>query len=236
MPPGWEPTSTGRVDSLFSLRVGPSPARKGRRNYHLLYSGSARIARTLDLDQVFETLENYLLLTVAYWAKEDHLFVHAGVVGWNGQAVVIPGRSYSGKSTLVSELIRAGATYYSDEMAVFDPFGRVHPYPIPLSMREEEGTSRYTPEYYGSQAGDDPLPVAVVLSTHYEEAASWRPRVLTPARTLMALLDNTVAARKDPAISLPILRQVVGQAKGIKTRRGEASQVAQKILDLVADA
>jgi hypothetical protein len=34
--------------------------------------------------------------------------------------------SYSGKTTLVSELIRAGATYYSDEYAVIDERGRVH--------------------------------------------------------------------------------------------------------------
>src|SRR5262245_29166046 len=56
------------------------------------------------------------------------LFVHAGVVGWRGLAIVIPGRSHSGKSTLVAELVRRGAVYYSDEFAVLDETGRVHPY------------------------------------------------------------------------------------------------------------
>ena len=39
----------------------------------------------------------------------------------------------------MAELLRAGATYYSDEFAVFDARGRVHPYPKPLSIREKNG-------------------------------------------------------------------------------------------------
>jgi hypothetical protein len=31
----------------------------------------------------------------------------------------------------VAELVRAGATYYSDEFAVLDSRGRVHPFPRP---------------------------------------------------------------------------------------------------------
>jgi hypothetical protein len=234
MPPEWEPSADPVVDSIFSLRVGPPAERKGRRNYHLLYSGAARVARSLDLDEVLDALENYLLLTVAYWAKEDHLFVHAGVVGWQGKAIVIPGRSHSGKTTLVSALIKAGATYYSDEMAVFDPEGRVHPYPIPLSVREAAGRCRYTPEQLGSTAGREPLPVGLVVATRYEAGARWRPRELSPSRAMLALLDNTVAARKDPRVSLPILRRVVSQAPTLRTKRGEAVDVVEKILARVA--
>ena len=53
---------------------------------------------------------------------------HAGVVGWRGRAIVIPGRSHAGKSTLVAELVRRGAVYYCDEFAVLHETGRVHPY------------------------------------------------------------------------------------------------------------
>jgi hypothetical protein len=34
------------------------------------------------------------------------LFVHAAVVGWRGRAIVIPGRSLAGKSTLAAALVR----------------------------------------------------------------------------------------------------------------------------------
>ncbi|NUQ39152.1 MAG: hypothetical protein HUU23_15465 [Caldilineales bacterium] len=236
MPPEWEARETPVVDSLFSLWVGQPAKQRGRRQYHLLYSGAARVSRSLDMAAVLHDLENYLLLTVAYWAKEDHLFVHAGVVGWQGRAIVMPGRSHTGKTTLVSELIKAGATYYSDEMALFDPQGRVHPYPIPLSVREEKGVCKYAPAAFGADTGVAPLPVGLILVTEYNAGAVWRPRRLSPGRGLMALLDNTVAARKAPAVSLPILSQVVEGALVLKTRRGEASQVAPQLLALLSRA
>ena len=209
MPPEWQLSDSPIVDTLFSLRVGPPSTRKGHRNYNLLYSGPTRLGRSLDLEELFHILESYVHITVAYWAKEDHLFVHAGAVGWRGKAIVIPGRSHTGKTTLVSELIRAGATYYSDDMAVFDPQGRVRPYPVPLSVREEKGACKYTPEAFGSKTGEEPLPVGLVVMTKFQPDAQWQPRTLPPSRALMALLDNTVAARKDPKVSLPILHQVV---------------------------
>ena len=49
--------------------------------------------------------------TVAQRSRQM-LFVHAGVVGWRGLAIVIPGRSHTGKSTLVAELVWRGAVYY----------------------------------------------------------------------------------------------------------------------------
>jgi len=73
---------------------------------------------------------------IALWARR-RVFVHAGVVAWQGRAVLIPGRTLSGKSWLVRALVRAGAEYYSDEFAVLDARGRVHPYPLP--PREADG-------------------------------------------------------------------------------------------------
>ena len=46
MPPEWEQSDEPIVDSLFSLRVGPPSRHKGRRNFHLLYAGAARVARS----------------------------------------------------------------------------------------------------------------------------------------------------------------------------------------------
>src|SRR5205814_1077566 len=51
---------------------------------------------------------------VYWWLRQDidqavarrsprRLFVHAGVVGWRGIAIVIPGRRATGKSTLAAE-------------------------------------------------------------------------------------------------------------------------------------
>jgi len=128
LPPGVKPTARPQVECLYSLVVGSS-GRKVRR-FHLLYRGAERIARTHDSDELYQILESDLRLHVAEGAR-SRVFVHAGVVGWRGGAILLPGRSLAGKSTLVDALIRAGATYYSDEYAVLDaPVERI-PSPKP---------------------------------------------------------------------------------------------------------
>lgn len=153
LPPHWKPVSSPIVDGIYSLVVGGNghKVNSSVRRYNLLYAGAARIARTMDLDEVFDTLESSLHFNVAVGARR-RLFVHAGVVGWKGRAIVIPGRSMSGKTTLVAALVKAGATYFSDEFAVFDKLGRVHPYSQPLHIREHQGRKKYAVEQLGGRA------------------------------------------------------------------------------------
>ena len=120
-PLGWKPCGA-RVQSLYSLIVGGSDAPNLRR-FHLLYANEARAARTLELEDIFALLEYEFEMHVAEQASR-RVFVHAGAVGWNGRAIVLPGQTRSGKTTLVAALVRAGATYYSDEYAVIDTQGR----------------------------------------------------------------------------------------------------------------
>ena len=158
--------------------------------------------------------------------------MHAGVVGWQGRAILIPGRSMSGKSTLVRALVEAGAAYYSDEFAVLDKEGKVHPYPVPMSIRgENEVVGRKVPlETLGIQPGVEPLPVGLVVMATYQRRARWRPQILTPSVAMLGLMDNTVAARRDPGFSMPILRQVAMRAKTLQSKRGEAERAVPAIL------
>jgi hypothetical protein len=231
LPLGWQPTPTGQVDFLYSLWLAPANQQKGRRNDHRLYCGSALLAHTLDLPPLLTTLEKHAELLTAFRAS-DCLFVHAGVVGWQGQAILIPGRSMTGKTTLVKALVEAGAVYYSDEFAVLDKEGWVHPYPRPLSIRGNNGQqARKTPvESLDRQIGVEPLRVGLVIVTEYQPEATWRPRQLTPGQALLALMDNTVAARRNPAHSMPILKQVVAGAIALKSKRGEAGDIAPRLL------
>ena len=136
LPPVRRPLAFPGVDRLYSLRVGGQEHGSRIRRFHVLYGDTVRLARSMDLEEVFDRLEEDVQLYVARSARR-RIFVHAGVVGWRGRAIVIPGRTFTGKSTLVAALVRAGAAYYSDEYAVFDQQGRVHPYPTPLSLRAE---------------------------------------------------------------------------------------------------
>ena len=142
LPPDWQSTSKNVVDRLYSILIGGNGPRPNVRRFNLLYGNHVRLARSVDVDDVFDALETDLRLFVAELARH-RVFVHAGAVGWKGSAIVVPGRSFSGKSTLIAELVRAGATYYSDEYAVFDARGRVHPFLRPLQIRKE-GESKQT--------------------------------------------------------------------------------------------
>jgi hypothetical protein len=231
LPPGWKAASSPVVERLYSFVRGGPEARGNLRRFNLLYGNADRLARAVDLDPVLEAFESDLQLHIALGARRV-VFVHAGVVGLNGRAIVFPGRSFSGKSTLVAELVRAGATYYSDEYAVLDTGGRVHPYPRPLSIRESGAgrPTKYPAEVLGGPAGVRPLPVGLVVVSEYRPGARWRPRRLSAGQGALALLAHTVSARRRPQRALAALRQVVAAAPVLKGARGEAKEVTGVIL------
>lgn len=235
LPPGWESAEPPYVDLLFSLRLGHSSPGSQVRQYHLAYVGLERIARTMDRAEVFEAVENRLQLHVAEYA-EKRIFVHAGVVGWRGKAIVLPGRSFAGKSTLVAELLRAGATYYSDEYAVLDENGLVHPYPRRLALRQKEKKfpRRCTAEELNSTSGGMALPIGVVALMKYQPGATWQPRLLTPGRAVIEMLNHTVPVRERPVDSLASVQRAITVAKLLKGPRGEAEETAQALLQAAA--
>jgi hypothetical protein len=230
-PHGWKPARSPIVERLYSVRLGEAGSSSSGRRLHRLYEGRARLLRTPDLDAIFRALESQLQLYVAETAR-DRIFVHAGVVGWHGRAIVLPGRTFSGKTTLVAALIRAGATYYSDEYAVLDPRGWVHPYARPLSIREEgrfQGV-KCSPERLGAHTGTRPLPVGLVALSQYRRGARWRPRSLSPGQAMLALMANTVPARTRPAAALEALQRVVAHATTVRGVRGEAEETVDALL------
>lgn len=231
LPPGWKATTRLVVERLYSIIIGGQSARPGVKSFNLLYADAARIARSLNLDEVLQRFEDDCKLFVAEAAR-SRVFVHAGVVGWKGRAIVIPGRSFTGKTTLVAELVRQGATYYSDEYAVLDERGCVHPYLRPLSIRDAASgkVERVAANTLGGQHGRKPLPVGLVVVSSYREGARWRPRKLTAGEGALLMFANTVPARRQPAATLTALRHAMPRAQILKGVRGEASEVVDSIL------
>jgi len=233
-PPGWTPSRNVYVDRIYSVLLGRRHGGSRTRRYDLLFEDTERLARTMRIDEVLARFENSVQMLVASSARR-RIFVHAGVVGWRGRAILMPGRSFSGKTTLVSAFLKAGATYYSDEYAVLDERGRVHPYPRALSLRGEakEPPRRCTAEAFGSVAGTKPLPVAVVAAFRYERGARWQPRRLSPGQAALALLSNTVPVRHAPERALRTVRNTVENARVVRGRRGEAEETAELLLKMV---
>ncbi|HWC77252.1 MAG TPA: hypothetical protein VG778_07315, partial [Blastocatellia bacterium] len=159
LPPLWTPSTGRKVELLYSFISGGNSTRPGIRRFNILYANAARAARSLDMEEVFQAFESDLQLYVAERAPR-RVFVHAGVVGWRGRAILLPGRTFTGKTTLVAELVRAGATYYSDEYAVLDAQGRAHPYTRPLAIRPADGgrSQKHKVEELGGRSGVKPLP------------------------------------------------------------------------------
>jgi hypothetical protein len=226
-PPGSRPVASTRVDQLYSVWLGER--RGGTRGFHLFYAGIERRVRTTRLEACLEAFETVLRLGVAAAARR-RVFVHAGVVGWRGRAIVLPGRSGSGKTTLVAELLRRGASYYSDEFAVIDPRGRVHAFPKPLSIREGHQTHRREAEALGGAPAAGPLPIGLIAFNTYRAERRWRGVALSPAQALLALIPHTVPVRRTPEVSLAVLRSAVEGARLLKVQRGEAAEAAARLL------
>ena len=102
LPPHVKPARGGRVGRLYLLIASGTKVGSNVRRFNILYADAIRAVRTKDTDVVLETLERDLQLYVAEQARR-RVFVHAGVVGWCGKAIVIPERTMSGKTTLVRQ-------------------------------------------------------------------------------------------------------------------------------------
>ncbi|HEX7722750.1 MAG TPA: hypothetical protein VF397_11375 [Pyrinomonadaceae bacterium] len=233
LPPGSRPSDVRVVNHLYSLAGFANNSNGGVRRFNLGYWNLARFARTRSFEDLLDQFESHLQLTVAEYAPR-RVFVHAGVVGFKGRAILIPGMSFSGKSTLVAELLRAGATYYSDEYAVIDEHGRVHPYARDLRIRaaESTGVERLRPEQLGAGIGSKPLRVGLVVSTNFKAGGRWRPRELTQGKAVLELLANTVSARSQPEMALSFLPKALASARILKGVRGEASEIVESLLSL----
>jgi len=187
------------------------------------------------LQPVLEQLQRDLMVHVANQAP-DRVFVHAGVVGWRGRALVFPGRSFAGKTTLVTELVKAGATYYSDEYAVIDADGRVHPYARDLQMREPGKTEQRSVavEQLGGVSGAMAIPVAQVLFAEYRECSTWLPEPISAGRAVLEMLQHSIPVQRTPARVMATLSSMMKDATAWRSQRGEARDTARIILAAMA--
>jgi hypothetical protein len=233
LPPGWRKFHSAIVQRLYSLVLAQGRERPGVRRLNVLYADSMPVARNASLDQVLTALETDLQRYTAE-AASDMTFLHAGVVGWQGRAIVLPGRSLSGKTTLVREMLRLGATYYSDEFAVVDNAGLVHPFPRPLGIREDSSyaQTKYSAETLGATSGVKPLPMGMAVICKYEAGTQWQPAAFSRGQGALELLGNSIAVRSQPHGTLKRLQKLASHAVFIKGTRGEASEAAASILNL----
>jgi hypothetical protein len=222
------------ADTIFTLASGEDKEPSAAAPHYVLHEDAHEIAKTTSREAALELLESSLHFAVAQAAR-DVVFVHAGVVGWRGRALILPGRSMSGKTSLVAALVKAGALYLSDEYAVLDKSGLVHPYIKTLSLRTETGERlQRTAQELGGHVAAEPLPVGLLAALVYQPNGQWNPRRLSAGEGLLIALQNTVMARQQPALSLEVLRSTMLGAVAIKSERGDADETAASLLTYMA--
>jgi hypothetical protein len=229
--------TSNRPDRWFEVRTGPD----GERNVWI--DGTPRPVRLVDS----ELPGRFGHLVRADLARNSPslVFVHAGCVVINGRAVVIPGRSLAGKTSLTLELLRRGGTYFSDEYAVLDPNGMVHPFLKPVGFRPDGSTApgQPTPVHNlvpAALAGGGPVQIGAVVAATFAAGVQlddpWQKMVpITPGRASLVLLGNAVAAKaRFREVTEVIGRALVHCPIAWAGTRGDAATFADSLLDRLA--
>ncbi len=187
------------------------------------------VAGDADLELVLAMLEAHVHDCIALNAP-DHLFLRGGAVLHRGRAIVLPGEGLSGKTTLVEALVRAGATAYSDEYAVFDRHARVHPYTKP-SLLPGGSTATNGGEGAVHTADVEPREAAAIAITGYRPGAEWRPQRLSRGESMLALLSHAVPGDERPKETMSGISRVLDSDPVVMVgERGEADAVAPLLL------
>lgn len=224
-PYGCHETKEKQAERAYSI----VEARDGRLR---LYVDSRKVGEWDDADELCQRFRANAQLFIAAMTDQK-VFIHAGVVAFRKGAILIPGRSCTGKTTLVTEFIKAGATYYSDEYAVLDERGWVHPFPRPLSVRNRRTGQQkdVSVSSLGGRAGTKPSPVKIILVTKHRMGATWQPKEVREREAVQALALNAVSIRRWPAAAIQAIASASSDAAVLKGIRGEAQPLVCDVMN-----
>lgn len=185
-------------------------------------------------DSCLDGIELKLLFTLAMISPPKMFYFHAGAVSIEGRGILIPGRTFSGKTTLTKEFIKNGADYYSDDCSLIDSGGFLYPYPIKLGVRGEKERQYLSAADLGAVEGVERVSVEFVLLTGYEKGKSWNPRVIDSGQGAFRLLEYLFyppSINCKPAETLNLAAELAKRAKFVESLRGESIEVVRWLND-----
>jgi hypothetical protein len=200
-----------------------------------LYLNDEQILQFRELDEtVFEAIESKIQLSMAVALPPKRYFLHAGAVALNSIGIIIPGSSFSGKTTLTKEFLKAGAEYYSDDCAVIDNFGNLYPYSKTLSVRNNFQESEIVKaESVGAVTGRESVPVRLIVLTEYKKKYTWETRKMSEGEIVLELSKNLfypASMTLYPSETFQALANIVNDSKILCGKRGEAAEVVKIVL------
>jgi hypothetical protein len=215
-----EPDLMEVVNDLFVDMVLHGTPRQPVHQFEILPSVETGHLRVLiDGFEQYATLNtgsliSHLLIEVntqAVAASKSLISIHAGSAQLpNGLAVLFPGQSHSGKTTLVTQLSVLGWRFIADEVSAILPDTlAVVPYGKPVALREAsvdflgcniprlrrpgsrfETDERFVPPRELSAVMIDPVPVCMVIFPDFADDANFSCDPVTPGETLTRLTHS----------------------------------------------
>lgn len=222
--PSLRRSAGGAQSADILVRVGNADGGVG------LWLADEMMASAPSLDQLeassVRVLDDAIVARLSSWRV-----IHAGVVAVEGQGLLLPGRTHSGKSTLVAELVRRGAVYLSDEYALIGSEGLVHPYPRPMLLRNGAPESHVAPV---AECGTAPVPIGWIFGLTWQAGCCWNPVLIDQSQAVMLLLQNTPHVLGESPELVRYFERAVAQAQTYTGCRPDAAEAAAEILRLTA--
>jgi hypothetical protein len=225
----WLPRTAANTDADVEIRI----TQTGQRARYAVESNGRSIAASEPEPTLFALIQH--AVDDAFIGRlGSRAAVHAGVVVASGAAIIVSGPSGCGKTSLVRELLRRGAEYGSDEYAVVDPEGCIHPYPRPLMIRGESGEQCpvLAGEIHAAVRREPAMP-GLILFLERVPGSEFRVQPMSQSEALLRLLQNTPHAMAEKPDMLAPLMAAVSRAASFEGIRGEGTEAADRILRLL---
>ncbi len=180
----------------------------------------------------------------------DAALVQAATLAINGRAILMPGVSRGGKSTLVSRLIQLGFGYITDDVSVVSGDLTLSAPFRPLTVRADtfaemqlRGTAGDAlPLANGSHLVavapyDGPVPICgLLLFPRFSAGSELRLGLLSPARATMRLMQHNHSGHDGQSYGLATLSRLAAEVPAIEIVYGHSDQIGGPLGDFLERA
>ncbi|MCI0771379.1 MAG: hypothetical protein J4O08_02505 [Chloroflexi bacterium] len=252
-------------DITFSL-VMAAPINQAKlahlRPLHNFYRDDVRVGRSTHDWFMFRLLEWQTNLFLGE-NVDEYLLLHAGALSRNGEGIILPAPSESGKTSLTMALTRRGFGYMSDEFGMVDVSGpqrMLHPFPKPFSIKDrslfqdlaaqehlwvgpeadalhekdEEPVWYIHPDDARKGAVGSPVPLAYVLFPRYSSSAKPCLTPLASGDVVRHLIENSVNFQRVGRAGLSTIVDLVRGAQCYSLAINDLQQTADLVEDLIS--
>lgn len=152
------------VDVLLSFLRGGESRRRGSANYHLVYDGWTRVARTLDLAEALDAFRSSLEIN-RLTNSADELYVDCPVLDWKGRSVLLLSETRQAAEAFAAAATAAGASRFATKFPGLREGGEVCSFELP----------------------ENRLSPGLLLRATHKARRRWRPHQESPGSNALAL-------------------------------------------------